>query len=104
VPLTFSISPTGDIQAKLRSDSSTTLNKFDFTDRGLTGRMTGNLSTDDDTGPEPYDLDVELYLNEAAVFGAKKGEMLYGAVTTRPRPTARYGARLSYWVELRKGR
>ena len=92
-PLTFSISASGDVQAKLRSVVATPLNKFEFTDRGLSGRLTGNLGTDEDTGSEPYDLDFELYL---------KGDMLYGAVTTRPRPGARYGARLSYWVELRK--
>jgi len=83
----------GDGQAKLRSVLAEPLNRFEFTERGLTGRLTGNLGTVQDTGPEPYDLDFELYL---------KGDMLYGAVTTRPRPGARYGARLSYWVELRK--
>ncbi|HTG91801.1 MAG TPA: serine hydrolase domain-containing protein [Pyrinomonadaceae bacterium] len=95
VPFTFSIEASGDIQAKLRSASATAVNRFEFTDRGLIGRLTGNLNlgTDDDSGPEPYDLDVELYL---------KDDVLYGAVTTRPRPSARYGARLSYWVELRK--
>ncbi len=93
VPLTFSISASGEVQAKLGSVAVSPLNKFEFTDRGLLGRLTGNLGTDEDTGPEPYDLDFELYL---------KGDMLYGATTTRPRPGARYGARLSYWVELRK--
>jgi len=93
VPLTFSISASGDVQAKLGSVASTPLNKFEFTGDGLLGRLTGNLRTTEDTGPEPYDLDLELYL---------KDDMLYGATTTRPRAGARYGARLSYWVELRK--
>jgi hypothetical protein len=93
LPLTFSVSPTGDVEAKLGSITVQQLNKFKFTIGSVTGRLTGNLGTDDDTGPEPYDLDFELYL---------KGDLLYGAVTTRPRPGARYGARLSYWVELRK--
>jgi hypothetical protein len=94
VPLTFSISAAGDVQAKLRSFSLTPSNRFEFTDQGLIGRLTGNinLGTNDDTGPEPYDLDVELY---------RKENILYGAVTTRPRQGARYGARLSYWVELK---
>jgi len=92
VPLTLSISAAGDVQAKLGSVASQPLNKFEFTDRGLIGRLTGNLGVDEDTGPEPYDLDFELYL---------KGDTLYGATTTRPRAGARYGARLSYWVELR---
>ena len=104
LPLRFSISTSGEVQAKLRSSSAVALNKLQFTNRSLTGRLTGNLDlgTDEDTGPEPYDLDIEFYLNGALVLDAKKSEMLYGLVTTRPRPGARYGARLSYWVELRK--
>ncbi len=68
----------------------------------LIGRLTGNfnLGTNDDIATLPYDLDVELYLNDARID--RKGLMLYGAVTTRPRPEARHGALLSYWVELRK--
>lgn len=93
VPFTLSLSANGDVQAKLGSVAATPLNKFEFTDRGLLGRLTGNLGVDEDTGPEPYDLDFELYL---------KDDLLYGAVTTRPRPGSRYGARLSYWVELKK--
>ena len=93
IPFTFSISASGDVQGKLGSDAAVPLNKFRFTDKGLLGRLTGKLGVDEDTGPEPYDLDFELYL---------KGDMLYGSTTTRPRPVARYGARLSYWVELKK--
>jgi hypothetical protein len=95
VPFTFSVAASGEIQAKLRSASATSVNRFAFTDRGLLGRLTGDfdLATNDDMATKPYDLDVELYL---------KDDVLYGAVTTRPRPGARYGARLSYWVELRK--
>jgi CubicO group peptidase (beta-lactamase class C family) len=97
LPLTFSISASGDVQSKLGSVLAVPVNRFEFTDRSLTGRLTGklDLGTDEDTGPEPYDLDFELYL---------RGDKLYGATTTRPRPGARYGARLSYWVELRKRR
>lgn len=94
LPFTFSISAAGDVQAKVGSDLATPLNRTEFTDRGLIGRLTsGNLGTNEDTGTDPYDFDFELYL---------KGDTLYGAVTTRPRPGSRYGARLSYWVQLRK--
>lgn len=93
LPFTLSISTSGDVQAKLKSVPVETLNKFEFTDRRLLGRLTGNLGTAEDTGPKAYDLDFELYL---------KGDMLYGSTTTRPRPGSRYGARLSYWVELKK--
>ena len=94
LPLTLSISDAGDVQAKLDSVASTPLNKFEFTERGLIGRLTGGkLGTDEDTGTDPYDFDVELYV---------KDDTLYGAVTTRPRPGSFRGARLSYWVELKK--
>ena len=104
VPLTFSISASGDVQAKLRSAAAQPVNRFEFTDRGLIGRLTGNfnLGTDDDTGPEPYDLDVELYFHKMPA--TRKGDMLYGAATTRQRSGARYPARLSYWVELNRRR
>lgn len=95
MPLVFSISDSGDVQVQLGSDSVPLINKARFEGLGLTGRFTGKLNVDEDTGSEPYDLDFELYL---------KGDMLYGSVTTRPRPDSRYGARLSYWVELRKRR
>jgi hypothetical protein len=109
VPLTLSISASGDVQGKLRSTHGSVVQaapvrRFAFTDRGLTGRLTGdfNLGTNDDVATIPYDLDVELYLNDARTHSGRKGQMLYGAVTTRPRPEARHGALLSYWVELRK--
>src|SRR4030095_8408742 len=85
LPLTFSISASGDVQSKLGSVLAVPVNRFEFTDRSLTVRLTDklDLGTDEDTGPEPYDLDFELYL---------RGDKLYGATTTRPRPGARYGA------------
>ena len=60
----------------------------------LAGRLAAsNLGTDEDTGPDPYDLDFELYLQD---------QKLYGSVTTRTRSGSRFSARLSYWVELEK--
>jgi CubicO group peptidase (beta-lactamase class C family) len=93
LPLTFSISTTGDVQAKLGSELNTLLNHARFTSPRLTGVMAGNLGMDEDTGGEPYDLRFELYV---------RGNTLYGAVTTRPRPGSKHGGLLSYWVELRK--
>jgi CubicO group peptidase (beta-lactamase class C family) len=87
VPLTFSIAESGDVHARLGSQLETLLNNARFNGQRLTGRMMGNLGTDEDTGPGPYDLDVYLYL---------RGEAFNGAVTTRG------SARLSYWVELKK--
>ena len=91
--LTFSISATGDVHAKLGSELNTLLNYARFTSQRLTGVMAGNLGMDEDTGGEPYDLRFESYV---------RGNTLYGAVTTRPRPRSRHGGLLSYWVDLRK--
>lgn len=93
MPLVFSISDSGNVHVQLGSDSGTLVNKPKFARGALIGRFTGKLNVDEDTGSEPYDIDFELY---------PKGNMLYGSVTTRPRPSSLYVGRLSYWVELRK--
>lgn len=93
LPLSFSIAESGDVQAKLGSQLRTLLNDARFDKESLSGLMWGNLGTEEDTGPDPYDLQFELYL---------RGTALNGAVTTRPHPRARHFTRLSYWVELKK--
>lgn len=93
LPLTFVIADSGDVHVQLGSAPAALLNKSRLGEQSLNGRIAGKLGTDEDTGPTPYDLDFELYL---------KGPTLFGAVTTHPRPGDYYGARLSYWVELKK--
>ena len=93
IPLTFSIKDTGEVQASLGSQLHTILNGVRFDKESLTGLMSGDLGSDEDTGSDRYDLDFELYL---------RGGALNGAVTTRPRPGARNFTRLPYWVELKK--
>lgn len=98
VSLVLSIDQSGEVQAMLGSAPAKLLKNAEFGSRFgkqlLAGRLTGgNLGIDEDTGQEPYDLDFELYL---------QGQKLYGAVTTRMHSGARFGARLSYWVELEK--
>ena len=95
MPLAFSISDSGNVQIQLGSHSGTLLNKPKFAGGGVIGRFTGKLNVDEDTGSEPYDIDFELYAKE---------DMLYGSVTTRPRPGSLHGALLSFWVELKRGR
>jgi len=90
VPLTFSVSPSGDVHAKLGTQLATLLNQARFTSPGLNGTMMGNLGVEEDVGPDPYDLQFELYLLD---------DVLYGSVTTRPQ--SHRSARLSYWVELK---
>ncbi|HZJ44823.1 MAG TPA: serine hydrolase domain-containing protein [Pyrinomonadaceae bacterium] len=93
VPLRFTISNAGDVQASLGSQGRTLLTGTRFEKDSLTGLMSGDLGTDADTGSDRYDLEFELYL---------RGGALNGAVTTRPRSGARNFTRLPYWVELKK--
>jgi hypothetical protein len=93
IPLTFTITDAGEVQASLGSQLRTLLSGARFEKESLTGLMSGDLATDEDTGSDRYDLEFELYL---------RGGALNGAVTTRPRPGARNFTRLPYWVELKK--
>jgi len=97
LPLTFSIAASADVHARLGSQLETVLNNARFSeieeipahDRGqLSGRMSGDLGTDDLKGVR-YDLKFYLTL---------EGEALYGVVTTSA------GGLFSHWVELRKKR
>jgi hypothetical protein len=87
VPLSFSILESGDIHAKLGSQLETVVNTARFKDGGLGGRISGDLGVDDDTGPERYSVDFELYLRDGKLQGA--------AVT-------RGNAGLPFWTELKK--
>ena len=98
LPLTFSITESGEIQSQLGSAPAKLLQNARFGSRFgkefLDGRLlAGDLDTREDTGPDGYDLDFELYRHD---------QKLYGAVTTRTRSGSRFSARLSYWVELEK--
>jgi CubicO group peptidase (beta-lactamase class C family) len=93
LPLTLSINGSGEIRAKLASQPAAILNRVRFDGNRLDGRMPGKLGTDEDTGLQPYDLDLELYFRAGA---------LTGSATTRPHPGGRNFARLPYWVELKK--
>jgi CubicO group peptidase (beta-lactamase class C family) len=87
VPLAFLVKESGDVHAKLGSQLETVVNNARFKDGGLRGRISGDLGVDDDTGPERYNLDFELYLRDGKLQGA--------AVT-------RGNAGLPFWTELRK--
>ncbi|HEY9503630.1 MAG TPA: hypothetical protein VIR01_18475, partial [Pyrinomonadaceae bacterium] len=93
IPLRFTISDAGDVQASLGSQVRTLLTGTRFEKDSLTGLMSGDLGTVEDAGSDRYDLEFELYL---------RGGALNGAVTTRPRSGARNFTRLPYWVELKK--
>ena len=98
LPLSFSIAESGGVQVSLGSAPARLLQNARFGSRFgkkfLDGRLlSGDLGTREDTGPDAYDLDFELYWHD---------QKLYGAVTTRTRSGSRFSARLSYWVELEK--
>jgi len=87
IPLTFSISDSGDVHAKLGSQLTTLLNDARFDKQRLRGRMSGDLGVEEDTGPERYHLEFYLYLRDGA---------LKGSVETAPYPN------LAFWAELKK--
>jgi CubicO group peptidase (beta-lactamase class C family) len=91
--MSISINAAGVILGKLGSGPAAVLTNVQFDKGRIMGRMTGNLGTDEDTGTQPYDLDLELYLRDSR---------LYGSATTRPRPGGRNYSRLAYWVDLKK--
>jgi CubicO group peptidase (beta-lactamase class C family) len=93
VPLALSVASDGDVHAKLGSQLTTLLNDAQFSEKGLSGRISGELGIAEDIGPPPNVLHFYLDL---------RGETLYGAVEAQSRPEMRYGARLSYWVALKK--
>jgi CubicO group peptidase (beta-lactamase class C family) len=93
VPLSFSISESGEIGARLGNETPTLVSNVSFEKVSLFGRMSGKLPIEQDAGSDPYDLDFELYL---------RGLALNGSVTTRPHPGAKNFTRLPFWVEFKK--
>lgn len=86
IPLAFTIAESGDVRARLGSRISTAVNA-NFDNQRLSGRMSGDLGVEDDTGPERYHLELHLYLRDRT---------LRGAVVTAPSPN------LPFWVELKR--
>lgn len=93
VPLSFSISESGEVKAQLGNEAPALVSNVSFDKGTFFGRMNGKLPIDEDAGADPYDLDFELYL---------RGSALNGSVTTRPHPGAKNFTRLPFWVEFKK--
>jgi len=92
IPVTLSISASGEVHAKLGSEPKVLVNKASVDDRSVYGLLPGGVQTDDAPRP-PYNLEVDLTL---------RGTTLAGAVTTQEVRTGERGALLPYWVELRR--
>jgi CubicO group peptidase (beta-lactamase class C family) len=92
LPLTLSFKDSGDIHAQVGSGLKTLLNDARFKDGRLTGRMLGDIGTDD-AARRPYHLHVDMTLRDT---------VLNGAVVAIALPGKRTGFALSHWAELRK--
>lgn len=93
VPFELEFRESGDVHARLGNQLETLLNGARVEDGYLTGRMSGDIGTED-ANRRPYWLAVSL---------KHRGEVLNGAMTAVPRPGGRrVGNALSHWVELKK--
>jgi CubicO group peptidase (beta-lactamase class C family) len=87
IPLILSIRASGEVEITLGEGPTSRLNQPKFERQHLSGVTSGDLGVEEDTGPEPYQL--EFYLN-------LRDGTLNGAVVTMPNP------QLPFWTELKK--
>ena len=92
LPLTLRVLESGDVHARLGSQLKTLLNDVRWQDGYLSGRMTGEIGTED-ANRRPYLLNLTLKLRGAA---------LNGPVSAVSLPGRRPGNALTQWVELKK--
>jgi hypothetical protein len=93
LPLTLTVQASGDVHAKLGDQLETVVNDVSFSDGLLTGKMTGEIGTED-AKRLPYYLHLSLKLRE---------EMrLTGTMVARSHVAQRLGNALSHWTELQK--
>lgn len=92
VPLTLVIDPSGSGSAKLGSEPEVHVSRFRFDGNVVKCELPG-ISGLGDTGPDPYSIDVKLYLH---------GDALVGAARTATRPPSRDSSLLFYSAILRK--
>lgn len=90
IPFTFWFKRSGEVHAHLGEQLKTLLNDVTFEDGYLSGRMLGDIGTED-ANRRPYHLHVSLKLRDRLLNGAMM------AISHGPRGNA-----LSYWVELKK--
>lgn len=90
IPITFWIKESGDIHVKMGDQLKVLLNDVSFKDFKLTGKMVGDIETED-ANRLPYHLHVSLKL---------RGNVLNGAIMAISLPMPRLGNALSHWIEL----
>ncbi|MGQ9610320.1 MAG: serine hydrolase domain-containing protein [bacterium] len=92
IPVTFWIKDSGDIHVKMGDQLKVLLNDVSFKDDTLTGKMVGDIGTED-ANRLPYHLHVSLKL---------RGKILNGAMMAISLPMPRLGNALSHWMELER--
>ncbi len=92
IPFTMEIKPDGDVHARLGNQLQTLLNRADFKDGYLTGRMMSDIGTED-ANRTRYVLALSLKL---------RGDVLNGVMVAISMPGKRVGNALNQWVELKK--
>jgi CubicO group peptidase (beta-lactamase class C family) len=92
LPLTLRFLESGDVHARLGSQLKTLLNDPRWQDGYLSGRMTGDVGTED-ANRRPYLLNLTLKL---------RGAVLNGPASAVSLPGRRAGNALTQWVELKK--
>lgn len=90
LPLTLSFKPSGDIHAQLGTQLTTLVNDAKFDEGCLTGKMAGNVCTEDTTR-YPYHPFHHLELDLKLRDGVMNGALINIA-----------GCTLNHWVELRR--
>jgi hypothetical protein len=92
ISITCCFKKSGDIHVQLGNQLKTLLNDVTFKDGYLSGRMMGDIGTED-ANRHPYHLHITLKL---------RSQTLNGAMTAISLPGPWLGNALSHWVELRK--
>jgi CubicO group peptidase (beta-lactamase class C family) len=87
IPLTLSISESGDVHVQIGSQPAAVLEKTRFNEKRLYGIIAGSLGVEQDGVSQADKVEFELYLRDGA---------LKGAAVTRPNPE------LPFWTELNK--
>jgi CubicO group peptidase (beta-lactamase class C family) len=92
IPITFWFRESGDIHVRMGNQLKTLLNDVTFKDGYLSGRVMGDIGTED-ANRRPYHLHVTLKL---------RGQVLNGGMSAISLPGQRAGNALSHWIEISK--
>jgi len=92
IPLMLRVLESGEVQAKLGSQFRTLLDSPTWENNTLSGRMTGDIGTED-ANRRPYYLQLNLKL---------RAKVLNGPASAISQPGGRVGNALTQWVELKK--